>query len=194
MKVLPFFRRARGLTLPDLLVSVAVSGVLAAGMLTAISAIQRSSAAANHHAKSQVQQARLIDYISRDLRRALSVTVDSYQGSERLSLKIPDYYDPAGGPREPVIDKGSVRYGDAGSGVQISYFRSGDSVYRSVNGTAAVLATDLDKFKIDFTDDGKQAVTVAISFVPRFQFDDSSNAGRENTTAYATTLLRNKRQ
>jgi hypothetical protein len=194
MKLLPFFRRAWGLTLPDLLVSVAVSGVLAAGMLTTISAIQRSSAAANHHAKSQVQQARLIDYISRDLRRALSVTVDTYQGSERLSLKIPDYYDAAGVPREPVIDKGNVRYGDAGSGVQISYYRSGDTVYRSVNGTPTVLATDLDKFKIDYTDDGKQAVTVAINFVPRFQFDQSSNAGRENTTAYATTLLRNKRQ
>lgn len=200
MKALSFLHRARirGVTLADLLVGTAVSGVIAAGMLTTISAIQRSSSASNHHTQSQIQQARLVDYIARDLRRALSVTVDQYAGAERLKLKVPDYYDASDPsnlvPREPVIDQGGVRYGAEGSGVEITYFKNATTVYRSVNGRSTPLATDLDKFQIDFTDDGKQAVTVAISFVPRFQFNDEGETGRQNTTAYATTLLRNKRQ
>ena len=179
--------------IPDVLVGAAVTAVLAAGMLTTITTLQRSSAATYHHAQSQIQQSRLIDYMSRDLRRALSVEVDSYMGAERLKLTIPDYYDPTGGPREPVIDSGGVRYGDSLDGIAVSYFKTDDQVIRRVNGVDSVLATDLEKFEIDFTDSGEQAVTVAISFVPRFQGLESEGI-REATTTYSTTLLRNKRQ
>lgn len=190
-----FRPRIAGITLPDLLAGAAVSGVLAAGMLTTISALRKSSLASHHHAQSQLQKSRIIDYISRDLRRALTVQVDTYKGAERLRMTLPDYYDPAGGPREPVIDGGNVRYGAPGSGVAVSYYKDGDKVYRSVNGTAAVLASDLNSFKIDYTDSGKQAVTVSISFVPRYANNPSDTEGmRQNNTAVATTLLRNKRQ
>jgi hypothetical protein len=182
-----------GFGIPDVLVGAAVSAVLAAGMLTTITSLQRTSAASHHHAQSQIQQARLLDYMARDLRRALSVQVDSFRGSERLKLTIPDYYDPTGGPREPVIDGGGVRYGDNAAGIAISYFKEGDKVFRSVNGVNREIASDLQSFNIDYTDSGEQAVTVAVSFVPRYQGVDSM-APREATTAYCTTLLRNKRQ
>jgi hypothetical protein len=169
--------------------------VIAGGMLTTISALQRTSSASLHHAQSQIQQARLVDYISRDLRRAVSVNVDTFEGSERLTVKIPNFYDPAGQPREPVIDGGGVLYGDSGSEVTITYYVHGDKVYRGVNGYGTIVANDVTSFKIDFTDSGKQAVTVAISFVPRYQFNRSNTeTNRESTTAYATTLLRNTRQ
>src|SRR5687767_7647845 len=114
MKPLRKLFAIRGFSLPDLLIGAAISSVIAGGMLTTISALRHTSAASLHHAQSQIQQARLEDYISRDLRRAVSVNVDQFQGAERLTVKIPNFYDPAGQPREPVIDGGSVRYGDSG--------------------------------------------------------------------------------
>jgi hypothetical protein len=193
MKTSFFSRRLRGYTIPDVLVGATVCAVLTGGMFTTISALRKSAAASEHHTQSQVQQARLIDYMSRDLRRALKVAVDSFEGGERLNLSIPDYYDASGGPREPIIDGGGIRYGDGD--VAITYFKSGDTVYRSVNGARTVLATGLEKFEIDYTDDGQQAVTVAISFIPRYQYDSSgAAAARAGTATFATTLLRNKRQ
>jgi type II secretory pathway component PulJ len=194
MKALTKLCRLGGFSLPDLLVGAAISGVIAGGMFTTISALQHTSAASNHHAQSQVQQARLVDYISRDLRRALSVSVDTFEGAERLTLKIPNYYDSSGEPREPIIDTGAVRYGDVGSEVTITYYKQNDTVYRNVSGVATPLAKDLQSFDIDFTDRGQQAVTVAISFVPRYQFNRSNDSTRGGTTAYATTLLRNSRK
>jgi hypothetical protein len=195
MKILRTLLTASAFSMPDLLVGTAVSSVIAGGMLTTISALQRTSSASLHHAQSQIQQARLVDYISRDLRRAVSVNVDTFEGSERLTVKIPNFYDPAGQPREPVIDGGGVLYGDSGSEVTIIYHVHGDKVYRSVNGHGTIVANDVTSFKIDFTDSGKQAVTVAISFVPRYQFNRSNaETNRDSTTAYATTLLRNTRQ
>ena len=82
--------RSRGYTLAEMLVASAVCGVLTAGMFTTITALRKSSTASQHHAQSQVQQARLIDYMSRDLRRAFKVTVDTTDTGERLNLAIPD--------------------------------------------------------------------------------------------------------
>lgn len=189
-----FFRRAlRAYTIPDMLVGATVCAVLAGGMFTTISALRKTARASEHHTQSQIQQSRLVDYISRDLRRALKVNVDTYQGNERLNLTIPDYYDPTGGPREPVIDGGGVVYGTGN--VAITYYKSGESVYRTVNGAQTELASGLEKFVIDFTDDGQQAVTVGVTFVPKFQYDsERASASRAGTATFATTLLRNKRQ
>jgi hypothetical protein len=186
--------RRAGYTIAELLVASAVCAVITAGMFTAISALRKSSTASEHHSQSQVQQARLIDYISRDLRRAVKVNVETIEpGNERLNLKIPDYYDADGLPRDPVIESGRVRYGTGE--VAVSYYKTGDSVYRAVNGGATVLASGLKKFEIDYTDDGQQAVSVAISFIPRYQYSEASAEGaRAGTATYATTLLRNKRQ
>ena len=193
MQTISLTRRASGYTLPELLIGSTICAVLAAGMLTTIGAMRKAAAASEHHANSQVLQARLIDYMSRDLRRALKVSVDSYEGSERLKVTIPDFYDATGGPREPIIDGSTVKYG-AGE-VPITYYQSGDTLYRTVNGAGTALATGLEKFQIDYTDDGPQAVTIAVSFVPRYQYGDAdAETRRAATTTFATTLLRNKRQ
>lgn len=196
MKALTTLRsKLRGFTMPELLVAGTVSLALAAGMYTAVSALQRTSAASLHHTRSQIQQTRLLDYMARDLRAALTVNVDTFQGAERLNLTLPDYYDSTGTPRDPVIDGGTVSYGSGGASVPVQYYKQGDQVYRNANGHLTLLASDLAGFEIHFTDDGKQAVTVAISFVPRYQFAGNTSATvREGTTVYATTLLRNKRK
>lgn len=83
-------RRHLGAVLAEMLISAAITTVITAGLMTAIVALQKSAAASYHHARSQLQQARLIDYIARDLRRALTVNVDTFEGAERLNLTIPD--------------------------------------------------------------------------------------------------------
>ena len=162
-------------------------------MMTAIVALQKSTSASYHHIRSQIQQARLVDYIARDLRRALTVNVGNSQSGETLSLTIPDYYAADGAPQDPVIVNGGIVYGNA-AGIPISYFKSGGNVIRRANGQDEILATDVEQFQFDFTDNGEQAISVSISFVPRFQFSATNwETNREATTTYSTTLLRNKR-
>lgn len=183
----------RAFTLSGLLVSTAITATVAGGMLTAVVAIQKSTSASYHHIRSQIQQARLVDYIARDLRRALTVQVGTNQSGETLNMTIPDYYSSSGMPNDPVISNGGIVYGNS-TGIPVRYFKSGSEVIRSANGINEVLATDVQGFKFDYTDNGEQAISVSISFVPRFQFGSTtSDALRDSTTTYATTLLRNKR-
>jgi hypothetical protein len=188
-----------GAVLSEMLIGSGLTALLAAGMLIGIVTIHRSFQAAQHHVKSQVEQARLLNYISRDLRRALTVKVDTFEGSQRITMSIPDFYtiDPATGrevPREPVIRGGGVDYGDPSNPVSISYYKSGSVIYRSVDGQPSPLATDVNDFEPTYTDSGKQIVGVSVSFVPKFQLSATNVSGlRAGTSTYATTLLRNKR-
>ena len=203
-------RTSRGTVLAEVLIATAVTSVLAAAMLTGISTLQRSFRAAQHHAKSQIDQTRLLSYIARDLRRATTVNVDTFAGSERLTLTIPDYYDNANKPRDPRINNDAIQYGDPALAVPdpvtVRFYKSGSTVFRSVkrigrtsgapvdSEIATVLATDVQDFVPDFTDTGKQSVGVSISFIPKFQIHPGNvSALRTGTEVFATTLLRNKR-
>lgn len=187
-------RSCRAATIAELIVATAVTSVLAAGLLTGVVTLQRSFRASHHHAKSQIEQMRLLNYISRDLRRALSVKVDTFEGAQRLTLTVPDYYDSSGRPRDPIIQKGTVQYGNAAFPVKISYYKSGATMFRSVNGAPTALATNVNDFLPNYTDSGKQSVGVSVSFVPKYQISGSHvSALRNGTATYATTLLRNKR-
>lgn len=187
-------RTKAGFALPDLIVSTAITAVLAAGMLVTITTLQKSSAASQHYAESQIRQARILDYVARDLRRALTVAVDTTDGGERITITIPDYYDSRRRPRDPLIVGGSIAYGSAGASIPVSYYRRAGSFYRNVNGTETVLASDVADFVADFTDSGKQTVSVTITFVPRYRFSEEQvHALREGSAATITTLLRNKR-
>ena len=65
---------------------------------------------------------------------------------------------------------------------------------RRLNGKDETLATDVNQFIMDFTDGGEQAISVSVSFVPRYQFSGlGAQSLRDGTATYATTLLRNKR-
>jgi type II secretory pathway component PulJ len=199
-----------GAALTEMLIASAVTAVLAAGLLTGISTLQRSFKASQHHAKSQVEQGRLISYVSRDLRRAISVKIDQFGGAQRLVLTIPDFYDDANHPRDPRIRNDEIEYADPALAepefVTVAFYKQGSTIYRSVKRvsrasgapleeeTVIALATEVDDFQPNFTDDGKQSIGVSISFIPRFRLnpDNISNL-REGSAVYATTLLRNKR-
>lgn len=183
-----------GITIPDLIVSTAITAVLAAGMLTTITTLQKSTAASLHYSESQVRQARILDHVARDLRRALSVTVDSTNGSERITVTIPDYYGSDGRARDPIIVGSGIAYGGVGAAIPVSYYQRAGTFYRNVNGTETALASDVIDFDADFTDSGEQTVSVKITFTPRYRFGGREvSTLREGTAASATTLLRNKR-
>ena len=182
------------MVLSELMVSTAILSMVTASMLVGISTIQRTFRASQHHAKSQIEQARLIDYVARDLRRALTVSVDTYAENKRLNVTIPDYYKPDGSANDPVISRRTVTYGNPSSPVKITYFKQGSTVYRTLNGTASPLVTDVEDFNLDFTDGGQQTVQITVTFLPKFRLAGGSTADiRAATTASATILLRNKR-
>jgi hypothetical protein len=182
------------MTIAELVVSTAILSLVAASMLVGISTIQRTFRASQHHAKSQIEQARLIDYVARDLRRALTAKVDLYDGSERLTVNIPDYYKADGTPNDPVISGRTINYGNPADPVVITYFKAGSTVYRGIDGFASPLVTDVQDFNLDFTDGGQQTVQISVTFLPRFRLAAGSTADvRAATTASASILLRNKR-
>jgi prepilin-type N-terminal cleavage/methylation domain-containing protein len=201
---------SRGMALPEMLIAAAVTSVIAAAMLTGIASLQQSFRASQHHAKSQIEQSRLLSYVCRDLRRAITVNVDAFEGGERLTLTIPDYYDRNNKPRDPRIKNDAVSYGDPAVAtpdpITIRFYKSGSTVFRSVKSirrdggvaaeteVATALATNVQDFDPDFTDDGQQSIGVSISFIPKFQTNPTTvGALRAGTAVFATTLLRNKR-
>ena len=203
-------RKIAGVVLAELMMASAVFAMTSVALLVGLITIQRTFRASLHHSKSQIEQARLIDYVGKDLRRALTVAVDNYADGERLQVTIPDYYQPRPSsaparstagiadshdePRDPVISGRSVEYGNPAQPVHISYYRRGSTVYRNYNGAEVPLATDVEDFRLDFTDGGQQSVQIAVTFMPKFSTAFNRAEIRAGTTATATTLLRNKRR
>ena len=178
-------------------ITVTLAGILAVGLVT----VQRTFAASEHHASSQTAQLRIVDYIARDLRRALTVTARA--GGNGLDLTIPDYYTSAdprvATPRDPQITTGGdVVYGTRS--IPVSYYERIDArgnrlVCRSYDGVETILASDVQRFQLALPEGlNGDVITVSVSFVPRFQMSGAARENmREGTTVFTSTLLRNKR-
>src|SRR5205809_7356711 len=114
MFALSFRRSAAGATLVEVIIAAAITSTLAGIFAISLVTVEQSFAASEHHAASQAAQLRILDYISRDLRRALTVTARA--GGNGLDLTIPDYYvssDPRNiTARDPhITTKSGVSYG-----------------------------------------------------------------------------------
>ena len=119
--------RGRGAyTLLELLVGVTTASAIFAIILTSGVAIYRSCTAAGDYAAQTNDQLRAIDYLTRDLHSAISVTTPI---AGALSLTLPDCYPsyddggmPDAPPTDPVILHGVPIYGDASQPVSVNYF------------------------------------------------------------------------
>lgn len=87
MKLSPSTSRA-GFTLTEILISVTIGLVLTAVLLSASIGLQKSFNAADHFFSTHVQQIRIIDYLSRDVKRAHIVFASSDQ--QTISCLIPN--------------------------------------------------------------------------------------------------------
>jgi len=191
----------RAMTVPELMVATAILSLVTASLMVAISTLQRTFRASQHHAKSQIEQARLLDYVARDLRRALTVSVDSFESSSRIKITIPDYYDDKGTPDDPSDDEPrrprivgrSIEYGD--TPLEVTYYKSGSSILRSFRGKVTPVVADVNDFNLTFKDEGKQTVQISVTFVPRYHFSGlTEQDARAGTQATSTILLRNMRR
>lgn len=86
----------KGFTLTEMMVSLGISSVVLAATLTASIALQKSFNAVDNYFATHVQQVRIIDYLSRDVRRSYIVT--STSSPQTITCVIPNYIIQPGDP------------------------------------------------------------------------------------------------
>jgi Tfp pilus assembly protein PilW len=173
----------------ELLISLGVASMMFAAIMSAGTASVRSLAIADDYSYQSNEELRAMDYIARDLRRALTVTIAADGAS--LSLTLPDYYssydsqgNPDGDPVTPTIASGAAVYGNADTPLLVAYAvvpvtdaDTGAEVYRQLIRTQTIQATgtvnshvicsnvtnfSLAKVQLSTT------VTYSITFDPRY--------------------------
>ena len=190
----PKYSTVAGLTLVEVLVAVVIGGFALAAVFSGAISIQRCFIAGQEFAEDKKNQSRLSDFLSLDLRRALSVTPGT--GNTLLTVTIPDFYDASGEPRMPTIVKYVAQYGDPTKPVTITYEQNGSSIYRREGTDPAVeIATNVADFKLEVEDDqAKKCVRTHVTFAPHFSRANAGSTTADATTAlHSTIYLRNKR-
>jgi prepilin-type N-terminal cleavage/methylation domain-containing protein len=205
LKSLP---KISGFTLYELLVAMSISSVVVAAAMTSGIALQKSFKAVDSYFGTHMQQIRIIDYLSRDVKRGLIVTTSVSQQS--VTVTIPNYLiqsgDPeaivnpslVGTPRMPTITSTpsglQVNYGSTNT--TVVYSVNGNSIVRIENGVVTTIASSTDQL-VPTTTDVELANTEytksAVTFMPIFTSSGSA-AQRTGTALYTTSYLRNKRR
>src|SRR3954470_7142840 len=96
-------------TLPEMMVALATSGVVLGATLTSSTSLQKSFNAVDSYFGTHMQQIRIVDYLSRDVKRGLIVTTSVDR--QTVTITVPNYVIQPGDP-EAVIDPaliGTVR-------------------------------------------------------------------------------------
>lgn len=104
MRLAPL-RKIQGFTLGEMLVSVAVSSLILAGLFAASVSLNRAYTAADDYFSTHVQQIRIIDYLSRDVKRSYSVTTSANLST--VTCIMPRYVI-ATGDAEAVTDSSTI--------------------------------------------------------------------------------------
>ena len=201
-------QRTAGFTLSELLVSVSISSIVLAAAVASSISLQKSFSAVDNYFATHMQQVRIVDYLSRDVNRGLSVTTSV--DLQTLTVNVPNYIIQAGDseavanpsligtPRTPTVAYTSsglqINYGASTS--TVVYSLSNSSILRTENGAVTTIASSTDQL-IPQTTDVELANTeytrTAVTFMPTFTMSGSP-AARTGTSLYGTAYLRNKRR
>ena len=204
LKSLP---KISGFTLYELLVAMSISSVVVGAAMTSGIALQKSFKAVDSYFGTHMQQIRIIDYLSRDVKRGLIVTTSA--SLQSVTVTIPNYLiqsgDPeaianpslVGTPRTPTITSTpsglQVNYGSTST---VVYSVNGNSIVRIENGVVTTIASSTDQL-VPTTTDVELANTEytksSVTFMPIFT-SSGSQAQRTGTSLYTTSYLRNKRR
>lgn len=201
-------RGSRAFTLIEMMVTLSASTVVLGATLTSSTSLQKSFNAIDKYFATHMQQIRIVDYLSRDVKRGLVVTTSA--DLQTVSITLPNYIiqpgDPeaianpalAGTPRTPSIaftpSGPQVNYGATTS--TVSYSINGLSILRTENGVVTTIASSTDQLVPVTTDvelTNTEFTKTSISFQPIFT-SSGSPATRSGTTVYSTAYLRNKRR
>src|SRR5438477_2574108 len=98
-------RKKCGFTLGELMVATGVGGTVLAAIMASSIMLQRTLNAIDNYFATQMQQIRIIDYLNRDVKRALSVTTSV--DLQSVTVVMPNYIIQAGDP-EALIDPTSI--------------------------------------------------------------------------------------
>ncbi len=142
-----------GFTLSETMVSLSLSSVIFAATLTAMISLQKSFSAVDAYFSTHMQQIRIMDYLSRDVKRGVAVTTSVDLQTVTIStfsylIEAGDpeaIADPSkiGTPRTPTITRVAggpqVNYGAAMKSVVYSI--SGQAILRSENGQVTTIAS-----------------------------------------------------
>jgi hypothetical protein len=205
-------------TLPEMGMAMAASGVLLGATLTSSTSLQKSFHAIDSYFGTHMQQIRIVDYLSRDVKRGLVVTTSL--DLQTVTITVPNYFieatDPEavghperiGTPRTPTMtytpSGWQVNYGNTTS--TVVYSISGMSILRTENGTVTTIASSTDQLVPQTTDvelANTEYTKTSVTFRPIFTYGgdpqdqaarDRAAASRSGTTVYSTAYLRNKRR
>ena len=201
-------RKRFAFTLPEITLALAVSGVVFGATLTSSTSLQKSFNALDSYFGTHMQQIRIVDYLSRDVKRGLIVTTSA--DLQTVTITIPNYIIQAGDPealvnptlvgtsRTPTMaytpSGWQVNYGNTTS--TVVYSISGMSILRTENGTVTTIASSTDQLVPQTTDvelTNTEYAKTSITFQPIFT-SGGAQASRSGTIVYSTAYLRNKRR
>jgi prepilin-type N-terminal cleavage/methylation domain-containing protein len=208
MKIAHSTHKPNGFTLVETTVGLAISSIVFLAAIMASVGLQKSFNAVDNFFATHMQQIRIIDYLSRDVKRGLVVTTSV--DLQSVSITVPKYIiqagdpealaDPStiGMPRTPIVSysrSGSqINYGSSTGSVVYSI--SGQSILRTENGVVTTIASSTDQLVPQWTDvelANTEYSNTSVTFLPIFT---SSNvaASRTGTTLCSTAYLRNRRR
>ena len=204
----PSQRLTHGFTLSEMMIALATGAVVLGVTLTSSTSLQKSFNAIDSYFATHMQQIRIVDYLSRDVKRGLIVTTSA--DLQTVTVTVPNYIiqatDPegianpalVGTPRTPTIlntpSGPQVNYGAATN--TIVYSINGLSILRTENGVVTTIASSTDQLVPQTTDvelANTEYTKTSITFQPIFT-SGGSVAQRSGTTVYSTAYLRNKRR
>jgi type II secretory pathway pseudopilin PulG len=126
-------------TLVELTVGAAVASIVFAALAIGAVSLQKTFVAVDTYGGAQGDQMRALDYMTRDIRRAQTVTVVSSPPSVTLTAQT--YFNPATGTlNTPTVAGGVVSYGGSST---ITYALSGKSLTRTEGGSTLVVGTNV---------------------------------------------------
>jgi prepilin-type N-terminal cleavage/methylation domain-containing protein len=197
-----------GFTLYELLIAMSISSVVIGAAMTSGIALQKSFKAVDSYFGTHMQQIRIIDYLSRDVKRGLIVTTSV--SPQSVTVTIPNYLIKSGDPeaianpslvgtaRTPTIAYTAsglqANYGSTTS--TVVYSVNGNSIVRIENGVVTTIASSTDQLVPTTTDielANTEYTKSSVTFMPIFT-SSGTQAARTGTSLYTTSYLRNKRR
>jgi hypothetical protein len=184
-------RVARAFTFVEMLMTLASSSIVLTALISGGVALQRSFVAVEGYSIAEGDQLRVSDYISMDVRRALTASVDN---NNVLTITIPNYYDVNNANPKwsnahalaPSFDaNGAIQYGTGTT--TIKYYHLASNFIREVNGTPNTIATNVSSFNVT-PQDLTSSVSCSIMFFPTFMHMTGSGTWRGGGSAPSNTI------
>src|SRR4051812_15595214 len=141
MKLTTSQNKQAGTTLSELMIGLGLSSMIAIAAVTASVGLQKSFNAVDNFFATEMQQIRIVDYLSRDVQRGLSVNTSV--DLQSVTVNVPSYIIQAGDP-EAVANSSSIgtprtpTVSYTINGPEVNYSAAPTTVVYQINGMSIV--------------------------------------------------------